>query len=157
MARPECALSLELEQSMNLQGRIMNIRDCVRYGGVIDEADDERRVDSFKLDKHNEDMMIFFLRLLDEAIEKESWELVKKAKSEMELFKKRYFEKRKELQEKELHYEELDDKLRVWLLEYIATCLEKTQNESSKIDLQLIRENLAKKRRTSECQSKNTP
>jgi hypothetical protein len=83
--------------------------------------------------------------------------LVKKAKSEMELFKKRYFEKRKELQEKELHYEELDDKLRVWLLEYIATCLEKTQNESSKIDLQLIRENLAKKRRTTECQSKNTP
>ncbi len=150
MARPICALSLELEQSMNLQVRIMTIQDHFRYSGVIDEADDERREQAFGLDKWNEDMMTYFLKLLDQAIEKEEWKLVRQIKYEMKDFKEKYFAKRKELQEKELHYEELDDKLREWIMEYLAISLEKTQSESSKIDLQMLRENLEKKRRKKE-------
>lgn len=146
MGRPECALSLELEQSMNIQVRIMNIRDHVRYGGVIDEADDERRKDSFGLDKWNEDMMTYFSKLLKKAIQNREWKLVEQVDSEINDFNKKYFAKRKELQEKELYYEDLDDKLREWLLEFLATSLERTQNESSKIDLQMIRENLDKKK-----------
>jgi len=72
---------------------------------------------------------------------------VEQADREMDEFIIKYFAKRKKLQEEELHYEELDDKLREWLLNYIAKCLEKTRDESSRIDLQMIRENLEKKRK----------
>jgi|GEM_PF-1668594 len=157
MARPECALSLELEQRMNLFVRIGTIEEHIIYGGAIDQSDDERRKESFGLDKYSEDMMIYFSRLLKKAIQNRDWELVEQIDREMDDFSRKYFTKRKELQEKELYYEDLDDKLRVWILEYIAKCLEKTRDESSKIDLKLIRENLAKKRRTSECQNKSTP
>ena len=146
MSRPVCALSLSLEQSMNIQVRIMNIRDCVRQSGVIDNADDERREHSFGLDKHNEDMMTYFSKLLKEAVQNKDWKIVEKVSIEMDEFRQRYFSKRKELQEKELYYEDLDDKLRIWLMEYITKCLEKTQDESSKVDLQIIKENLEKKR-----------
>ena len=71
-------------------------------------------------------------------------------KDEMKNFKGKYFVKRRELKEKELHYEELDDKLREWIMEYLAISLEKTQSESSKIDLQMLRENLEKKKRKKE-------
>lgn len=147
MARPICALSLELEQSMNLQVRIMTIQDHFRYSTVIDEADDERRKKSFGFDKHTEDMLIYFLKLLDKAIESEDLNLVKKTRREIAEFKEKYTAKKKSLHDLELHYEELDDKLREWIIEYLATCLEKTQNESSRIDLQMIRENLEKKKR----------
>ena len=147
MARPECSCSLGLEQRMNLQVRLMTIQDYMRYGGNIDDSDDERRKDAFGFDKHTGDMLIYFMRLLDEAIELEDWEKVKYAKNEMTIFKKLYSAKKKELHDLELHYEELDDQLREWIMEYVATCLEKTQNESSKIDLQMIRENLAKKKK----------
>ncbi|GLI57336.1 hypothetical protein PM10SUCC1_28500 [Propionigenium maris DSM 9537] len=150
MSRPECYLSLELEQRMNLQVRIMTIQDYMRYGGVIDKSDDDRRVKSFGFDKHTEDMLIYFTRLLDKAIELENWNLVKKTKDEISDFKKKYTDKKKSLHELELHYEELDDKLREWLMEYLATSLERTQNESSKIDMQMIRENLNKKKRKKE-------
>ena len=146
MARHICALSLELEQRMNTFVRIGTIEEHIIYGGAIDAADDERRKDSFGLDKHNEDMMIYFSRLLKKAIKKKDWELVEQVDSEMDDFSRKYFAKRKELQEKELYYEDLDDKLRVWLLEYISKCLEKTRDESYKIDLQMIKENLEKKR-----------
>ncbi len=147
MARPICALSLELEQRMNLQVRIMTIQDHFRYSSVIDEADDDRRKKAFGFDKHTEDMLIYFLKLLDKAIESEDWNLVKKTRGELTSFKEKYTAKKKALHELELHYEELDDKLREWIMEYLATCLERTQNESSKIDLQIIRESLEKKKR----------
>lgn len=146
MSRPECYLSLELEQRMNLQVRILTLQDYHRYGEAIDASDDDRREKAFGLDKWNEDMMTYFLKVLDIAIEDEDWDLIKQTRKEIEEFKQKYFEKRKELQELELYYEDLDDKLREWILEYLATCLEKTRNESSKIDLQMIKENLEKKR-----------
>ncbi len=147
MARPECALSLELEQRMNVFLRIGTIEEHILYGGSIDEADDERRKESFGLDKYNKDMMTYFSRLLKEGIKERNWELMEKVDRELDEFNSKYFAKRAELQEKELHYEELDDKLREWLLNYIAKCLEKTRDESSRIDLQMIRENLEKKKR----------
>ena len=147
MARPDCALSLELGQRMNVFLRIGTIEEHIRYGGSIDIADDKRRKRSFRLDKYNKDMMTHFSRLLKRGIQERDWKLVEQADREMDEFIIKYFAKREELQEKELHYEELDDKLREWLLNYIATCLEKTRDESSKIDLQMIRENLAKKRK----------
>ncbi len=147
MARPECYLSLGLEQRMNLQVRIMTIQDYMRYGGTIDASDDERRKKAFGFDKHTEDMLTYFLKLLDKAIESEDLNLVKKTRREISEFKEKYTAKKKSLHELELHYEELDDKLREWIIEYLATCLERTQNESSKIDLQMIRENLEKKKR----------
>ncbi len=64
MARPECALSLELEQRMNLFLRIGTIEEHIFYGGSIDEADDLRRMESFGIDKYNKDMMIHFSKLL---------------------------------------------------------------------------------------------
>ncbi len=147
MARPECALSLELEQRMNVFLRIGTIEEHILYGGSIDKADDQRRRESFGLDKYNKDMMTYFSKLLKKAIKGKDWELVEQVDREIDSFNSKYFAKRDELQEKELHYEELDDKLREWLLNYIAKCLEKTRDESSKIDLQMIRENLEKKKR----------
>ncbi len=146
MARPICALSLELEQSMNLQIRIMNIKDHLRYGNAIDKGDDERREKAFGLDKWNEDMMIYFSKLMKEAIKTKDWKVVESIDNEIDIFREKYFKKRKEIQDLELHYEELDDKLRKWIMEYLATCLTKIQDESSKIDLQMIRENLIKKK-----------
>lgn len=150
MARPECALSLELEQSMNLQVRVMNIKDHVRYGEVIDQADDDRRDKAFGLDKWNEDMMIYFSKLMKEAINNKDWKTIEFIDKELDIFREKYFRKRKEIQKLELHYEDLDDKLRLWIMKYTAECLKKLQNESSRIDLQMIRENLDKKKRKKE-------
>ena len=51
MARPESALSLELERSMNMQVRVVTFQEHLRHAQIINDLDRERRVKSFNLNK----------------------------------------------------------------------------------------------------------
>ncbi|MCS5420286.1 MULTISPECIES: hypothetical protein [Psychrilyobacter] len=51
MARPESALSLELERSMNMQVRVSTFEEHLRHAQMISDLDRERRVKSFNLNK----------------------------------------------------------------------------------------------------------
>lgn len=51
MARPDSALSLELERSMNMQVRVATFEEHLRQAQVISDLDRERRVKSFNLNK----------------------------------------------------------------------------------------------------------
>jgi len=42
MVRPDSALSLELERSMNMQVRVETFEEHLRHAGVIDDLDGER-------------------------------------------------------------------------------------------------------------------
>ncbi|WP_156877398.1 hypothetical protein [Psychrilyobacter atlanticus] len=51
MARPDSALSLELERSMNMQVRVATFEEHLRQAQIISDLDHERRVKSFNLNK----------------------------------------------------------------------------------------------------------
>lgn len=141
------AYSIQLEGSMNNQCRMITIGDHLRYAENIDIKDDARRKHSFKLDKWNENMMKSFNRNLEKAIDNKDWELVKSIHEKMATFQKDYFKTRKRMQEEEIFFEEEDDNNRMWIMEYIVSCIEKIRSESSKLDLKIINDSLAKKKK----------
>lgn len=143
--RPECSFSLELKMTMNLHSSVIKIEDHFRFAEVIDAEDDERRKKSFALDEWNDKMLGYFIKLLDESIEDKDWEAVSIIRNEIKIFKKDYGKKRKHLQELELHYEELDDNLREWIMNYLAKCLERIGDESSQIEARWLKESVNKK------------
>lgn len=156
MTRPESALSLELERSMNMQVRVETFEEHLRHAGVIDGLDDDRRKKSFDLDKWNEDMQKSFSRTRKKLLKIEDLQELKEGLSvhdrKVDEFNAMYFIKRKNLQELELQYEALDDELHAWLLEYSLLCREKLRIENSTVERKLIEENLAKKRGGQRCQ-----
>ncbi|WP_037030024.1 hypothetical protein [Psychrilyobacter atlanticus] len=150
MARPDSALSLELERSMNMQVRVETFEEHLRHAGVIDDLDDERRVKSFNLNKWNEDMQKSFTKTRSKILKLKDLLSMKKALEDLDEkindFNETYFEKRKQIDALEVQYEALDDEVRVWLLEYAVSCREKLKIENSNIEKKLIKENLGKKR-----------
>ncbi len=161
MARLESANSLALERSMNMQSRIMTLREHLRHERVIDSLDDERRERRFNLDKWNEDMQKNFSRirkhiLQNVTLEDMRSELEKLDKKEDE-FNSIYQKDVKEVQEQELHYEELNDKLIIWILNLTDQYEINLRDENSNIERKSIEENRLRKREASECQNKNTP
>ena len=143
MARPDSALSLELERSMNMQVRVETFEEHLRHAGVIDNLDDERRVKSFNLNKWNKDMQKSFSKTRSNILKLTDLSSVKKALEELDLkiveFNETYFEKRKKIDALEVQYEALDDEVRVWLLEYAVSCREKLKIENSNIEKKLIK------------------
>jgi len=150
MARPDSALSVELERSMNMQIRVETFEEHLRHAGVIDGLDDDRRKKSFDLDKWNEDMQKCFSRTRKELLEMNDLigmrEGLMVLDKKMNNFNTTYSIKRSKLQELELQYETLDDEVRSWLLEYALSCREKLRIENSTVERKLIEENLAKKK-----------
>ena len=150
MGRPDSALSVELERSMNMQIRVETFEEHLRHAGVIDKLDDDRRKKSFDLDKWNEDMQKCFSRSRKELLEMN--DLIEVREGLMLLDKKinnfntMYSLKRSKLQELEIQYETLDDEVRSWLLEYALSCREKLRIENSTVERKLIEENLTKKK-----------
>jgi len=150
MSRPDSALSLELERSMNMQVRVETFEEHLRHAGVIDDLDDERRVKSFNLNKWNEDMQKSFTKSRSEILKLKDFPSMKKALEDLNKkiteFNETYFKKRKQIDALEVQYEALDDEVRVWLLEYAVSCREKLKIENSNIEKKLIKENLGRKR-----------
>jgi len=150
MARPDSALSLELERSMNMQVRIGTFEEHLRHAGVVDNLDDERRVKSFNLNKWNEDMQKSFSKTRSNILKLTDLLSMKKALEDLDKkiieFNETYFEKRKQIDALEDQYETLDDEVRVWLLEYSVSCREKLKIENSNIEKKLIKENIGRKR-----------
>jgi len=150
MARPDSALSLELERSMNMQVRVETFEEHLRHAGVIDDLDDERRVKSFNLNKWNEDMQKSFTKSRSKILQLTDLSSMKKALEDLDKkiteFNETYFEKRKQIDALEVQYEALDDEVRVWLLEYAVSCREKLKIENSNIEKKLIKENIGRKR-----------
>jgi len=150
MARPDSALSLELERSMNMQVRVETFGEHLRHAGVIDDLDDERRVKSFNLNKWNEDMQKSFSKTRSKILKLTDLPSMKKALEDLDEkineFDETYFDKRKQIDALEVQYEALDDDVRVWLLEYAVNCREKLKVENSNIEKKLIKENIERKR-----------
>lgn len=149
MARPDSALSKELERSMNMQVRIETFEEHLRHTKVIDDLDDERRKKSFNLNKWNKDMQRSFSKKRKAILKlddlKEIKKELKKLDEKIGEFNEVYFEKRKQIDALEVQYEALDDEVRAWLLEYSICCREKIRDENSTIERKMIEENLKKK------------
>ncbi len=150
MARPDSALSLELERSMNMQVRIGTFEEHLRHAGVIDVLDDERRVKSFNLNKWNKDMQKSFSKTRSKILQLTDLSSMKKAMEDLDKkineFNEIYLGKRKQIDALEVQYEVLDDEVRVWLLEYAVGCREKLKIENSNIEKKLIKENINRKK-----------
>ncbi|ADO83745.1 hypothetical protein [Ilyobacter polytropus] len=144
--KTECIDSLRLEFGMNVQCQFMKAETYLLHKDDVDKKDDERRDRSFKLDKWHEDMMKYFIKSFRKSLETRDWLLVEEATRKMVTFDRDYFKTRKILQREELHFEEMDDELRMWLIGFVAECIEKIKDRSSIIDLKIITENLKSKR-----------
>ncbi len=149
MARPESALSLELERSMNMQVRVETFGEHLRHGEIIDKLDDDRRTKSFNLDKWNEDMQKSFFRERKIILELDDLLKIKEALKDLDKkvnsFNKTYSKKIKQIRALEVEYENLDDELRVWLIEYAIKCREKLRNENTDIEKKMMEENIIKR------------
>ena len=84
MARPDSALSLELERSMNMQVRVETFEEHLRHAGVIDDLDDERRIKSFNLNKWNEDMQKSFSKTRSKILKLKDLSSMKKALEDLD-------------------------------------------------------------------------
>ena len=161
MARLESANSLALERSMNMQSRMMTLKEYMRNERVIDKLDDERRLVRFNLDKWNQDMQKCFSRTIKHIINNVPPEQIlnelKKLDAKMDHFYKCYQKDVKEVQEQELHYENLADDLMKLLLNLTDQYEINLRDENSNIERKSIEENRLRKREASECQNKNTP
>ncbi|UUV17353.1 hypothetical protein NRK67_00505 [Fusobacteria bacterium ZRK30] len=149
MARPESALSLELERSMNMQVRVETFEEHLRHGEIIDQLDDERRIKSFNLDKWNEDMQKSFAKTRKVILKLDDLTEIKEALKELDKkvnsFNKTYSKKIKQIRALELEYEKSDDELRIWLIEYATKCREKLRGENSGIEKKMMEENILKR------------
>lgn len=147
MSRPESAFSLELERSMNMQVRITTFEEHLTMSKSIDELDDERRKKAHNLSKWNQDMQIHFAKKRKSAIENKDWEAIEELEKEINEFNEVFFRKQKKMEELENYYEQKDDELRDWLLDYAVKCRERLRIENSEIEKRLLKENLEKRTR----------
>ena len=143
--RTENSNSLSLERSMNLQCHIMTFEEALRNAKVIDDLDDERRKKMFGLMKWLDDMNTNFNKKLDIILQMNNLEdlksKLKKLKFEKLSFQEKFKERFELIKSDELYYEELDDELRDYLINYAIKCREELKIENSKIETKLILEN----------------
>lgn len=143
--RIESGNSLNLERSMNLQCHIMTFEEALRNAKVIDNLDDERRKKMFGLMKWLDDMNTNFNKKLNIILQLNNLEDLKskleKLKLEQLSFQEKFKERFELIKSDELYYEELDDELREYLINYAIKCREELKIENSKIETKLILEN----------------
>lgn len=143
-------ISSDLERSMNLQSRIMTFEECLRNAKVIDALDDKRRIKLFNLLIWNDDMQSNFISRLDKLVLEAEIEILKQDIRELRRNMKTFTEKFKKsinvVKNDEIKYEEMDDNLREFLINYAVECREKLKIENSEVEAKMILENLEKKR-----------
>ena len=143
-------ISSDLERSMNLQSRIMTFEECLRNAKVIDALDDKRRVKMFNLLVWNDDMQSNFISRLDKIILEAEIEILKQDIRELRRNMKTFTEKLKKsinvVKNDEIKYEEMDDNLREFLINYAVECREKLKIENSEVEAKMILENLEKRK-----------
>ncbi|MCJ8342922.1 MAG: hypothetical protein MJH09_08775 [Cetobacterium sp.] len=143
--RVENSNSLALERSMNLQCHIMTFEEALRNAEVIDNLDDQRRERMFGLMKWLDDMNIHFNKRLDNILKLDNLENLKtelkKYKTDKNEFNLKFKESFEAIKEDELYYENLDDELRTYLINYAIKCREELRELNSKTEMKLIKEN----------------
>lgn len=143
--RTESSNSLALERSMNLQCHIMTFEEALRHASVNDKLDDKRREKMFGLMKWKFDMNIHFDKRLIKIQSLEILEEIKKEllslREEIKNFNNKFEKSFETLKNDELYYEQIDDDVRTYLINYAARCREKLRIENSIVEEKLIREN----------------
>jgi hypothetical protein len=151
--RTQSGLSKMLERSMNHQSRFMTLDECLRNETVIDKLDDERRDKSFKNTKWHNDMRKSYQKRFESFLE----ELTKNGvpmellSTGIELSKdtrehdKKYFDKTKELEEKELFFEEQSDNTRDFMVSFTSKAMELSKLENSEVEKKMMEENLMRR------------
>jgi hypothetical protein len=151
--RAQSGLSKMLERSMNNQCRFMTLDECLRNETVIDKLDDERRDKSFKNTKWHNDMRKSYQKRFESFLE----ELTKNGvpmellSTGIELSKdtrehdKKYFDKTKELEEKELFFEEQSDNTRDFMVSFTSKAMELSKLENSEVEKKMMEENLMRR------------
>ncbi|MGL6065011.1 MAG: hypothetical protein ACRC0S_08005 [Fusobacteriaceae bacterium] len=149
MARVENFYSSELERSMNMQGRVMTFEEHLRHMEVIDKLDDERIAKSHGAFIWYQSMMSNFEKRLEEVLIDSEINILKliELKNEIKDFNKKYIVKLKEIHEMELYFENEDDKLREYLIEYSVKCRKELRIENSSVEKKLLLQNLLNKKR----------
>lgn len=150
MSRTPSASSITLERAMNMQVRVMTFEEHLRHSKVIDKLDDKRRTKAFNLTKWHEDMNKSFQKKLIELVKTNDPATIQDKLATLteniQEFNSSYLKLRKKVEKDELAYEEMDDEVHNWLLEYAVECRQKLRIESSEIEKKLIQENLHKKK-----------
>lgn len=143
-------ISSDLERSMNLQSRIMTFEECLRNAKVIDALDDKRRVKMFNLLVWNDDMQNNFISKLDKITLEAEIEILKQdireLRKNMKIFTEKFKKSINVVKNDEIKYEEMDDNLREFLINYAVECREKLKIENSEVETKMILENLEKRR-----------
>lgn len=143
--RTESANSLILERSMNLQCHIMTFEEALRHASVIDKLDDERREKMFGLIKWKFDMNIHFDNRLSKILDLNNLDQIKKElrtlQNDIKKFNEKFEKSFESVKKDELYYENIDDDLRTYLINYAVKCREQLRIENSEVEEKLIREN----------------
>lgn len=143
--RTESGNSLALERSMNLQCHIMTFEEALRNASVIDKLDDERREKMFGLIKWKFDMNIHFDNRLNKILDLNNLEQIKKElltlQNDIKKFNEKFEKSFESVKKDELYYENIDDELRTYLINYAVKCREQLRIENSEVEEKLIREN----------------
>lgn len=143
--RTESGNSLALERSMNLQCRVMTFEESLRNASVIDSLDDNRRKKMYGLIKWKFDMDIHFDKCLDKILSFQNLDQMKKElltlKNDMKSFNENFQKSFESIKTDELYYENIDDELRNYLINYAVRCREELKIENSKVEEKLIKEN----------------
>ena len=143
--RTENGNSLALERSMNLQCHIMTFEEALRHAGVIDKLDDERREKMFGLIKWKFDMNIHFDNRLSKILDFGNLDQIKKElltlQNDIKKFNEKFEKSFENIKKDELYYENIDDELRTYLINYAVKCRKQLRIENSEVEEKLIREN----------------
>ncbi|WP_330112031.1 hypothetical protein VSU16_05265 [Cetobacterium somerae] len=143
--RTESGNSLALERSMNLQCHIMTFEEALRNASVIDKLDDERREKMFGLIKWKFDMNIHFDNRLSKILDLDNLDQIKKElltlQNDIKKFNEKFEKSFESVKKDELYYENIDDELRTYLINYAVKCREQLRIENSEVEEKLIREN----------------
>lgn len=143
--RTESGNSLALERSMNLQCHIMTFEEALRHACVIDKLDDGRREKMFGLIKWKFDMDTHFDNRLSKMFDLDNLDQLKKElltlQSDIKKFNEKFEKSFESIKKDELYYENIDDELRTYLINYAVKCREQLRVENSEVEEKLIREN----------------
>ena len=150
--RKQSGLSKALERSMNNQCRFMTLDECLRNETVVDKLDDERRDKAHKNTKWHNDMMKSFEKRLEEflaglylLIPAENISAGKKIMEDLKNHNQTYFKNLKDLEEKELYFEEQSDNTREYMKAYTQKAMELSKLESSEVERKMMEEALMKR------------
>lgn len=128
----------------------MTFEECLRNAEVIDSLDDKRRIKMYNILIWNDDMQANFVSRLEDIVLLTDIELLKNDLRELlgniKSFTEKFNESIKKVKTDELRYEEMDDNLRNYLIEYAIRCRQELRIENSEIEAKMILENLKRKK-----------